>query len=73
MCIRDRIHSDGKYLYVIRCGRADEKAVESIMFLYFRTLQMRSKNIHENEVELDVYKRQADTLFSRPARPGRAI
>ena len=61
LTIMGQIHSDGKYLYVIRCGRADEKAVESIMFLYFRTLQMRSKNIHENEVEF-IYELSERTI-----------
>ncbi|MCQ4637262.1 DUF4956 domain-containing protein [Anaerovorax odorimutans] len=51
LIVMGQVRTDGKYLYIIRCGQKDEKEVESIMFLYFRNVQLRAKNMQGNEVE----------------------
>lgn len=61
MIVMGQIRADGKYLYIIRCGSKDEKQVESIMFLYFRTIQLRTKNMQANEVEF-IYELSERTI-----------
>ena len=51
MLILGRVHTVEKRLLLIRAERAVEKNIESVVYLYFKKIELQAKNTTGDEVE----------------------
>ena len=51
MLLLGRVQNGEKRLLLIRASRAVEKNIESVVYLYFKRIELQAKNTTANEVE----------------------
>jgi uncharacterized membrane protein YhiD involved in acid resistance len=51
MLLLGRVKSDGLYLLIIHGKRTEEKQIESIVYLYLKSAELRAKNVTNDDIE----------------------